>query len=232
MADRDVIIILDRSGSMQVGQADHEGGLRSFVNDLRALAGDVRLTFVRFDTKDPCEIVFTRKPVADVVLTDLTLVPRSGTPLLDAMGFALTQLRAGCGQQVVCMIITDGEENSSRKWTKEQVKTLVAELETQGWSFLYLGANVDAFAEAGSVGVAAASASVYVASPAGIGNMYGATVSNLASTYAAVDQGETWGTATKNLTFTSAQRQAMLEGDTPLATGGITKKNEKGEETA
>ena len=90
MTDRtDLLILLDRSGSMQAGRADHEGGLRSFVRDAARLAGDVRLTFVRFDSRDPCEVVFEARPVAEVKDDELTLVPvgieigRAATDLRD-----------------------------------------------------------------------------------------------------------------------------------------------------
>jgi Mg-chelatase subunit ChlD len=153
MIDLDILVILDRSGSMQDAKSDHEGGLRSFVEDQRSLAGEVRFTLVQFDTTDPCEVVYDR--VALDLVTDVTLVPRGGTPLLDAMGLAIAHLKKqqalAPAAHTLVMVVTDGEENSSHEWSKAQVKALVDELEKGTGKVLYLGANVDAFAEAGAV---------------------------------------------------------------------------------
>src|SRR4051812_34999613 len=92
MIDLDILVILDRSGSMEHAVRDHEGGLRSFVEDQKSLGGDVRLTLVQFDTVNPCDIVFDRLPLADV--GPIQLIPRGGTPLLDAMGLAIAHLMA------------------------------------------------------------------------------------------------------------------------------------------
>jgi len=171
----DFAILLDRSGSMQERKSDHEGGLRSFVEDQKQLPGEMRFTFIQFDTVDPCEIVLDRVPLPDVDLAKLKLIPRGGTPLLDAIGKGVAHLRStltASDNTVVC-IITDGEENSSKEWTKPRVKALVEELEQGAWKFLFLGATLDAFAEAGALGMAAgAGAMINAASPQAVQAMY------------------------------------------------------------
>lgn len=205
----DILVILDRSGSMQDAKADHEGGLRSFVEDQRQIEGDVRFTFVRFDTHQPCEIVYDRVTLDQV--TKIELVPRGGTPLLDAIGKALAHLEAkrtpAEGDQVVCLIVTDGEENESREWTKERVRARVTELEAKGWTFLFLGANVDAFHEAAAVGVGHGTTMDYDNSPVGVAQAYAATSSNLrgARAYACASPGDLKGFS-ENLNYTAQQR--------------------------
>ena len=212
MSDRsDIVIILDRSGSMAARRADHEGGLRTFVRDARALAGDVRLTFVRFDTHDRCEVVFAERPVVDVTDEDIALTPRGGTPLFDAVGETLT--RFAHLQRVVCMIVTDGEENESRKWKKTSVQDLVKAREAAGWKVLYLGANVDEFAEAGAVGIAGARTLGYADNAAGVRQMYRAVTQNYAATVSAASAGGSWRAATQSLSFTDAQRTAARADD-------------------
>ena len=172
MSDRtDIVIILDRSGSMQSRKDDHEGGLRSFIRDQRQLAGEVRVTLVRFDTADPCEIAMAERLVGEVQDDDLILVPRGGTPLLDAVGETLTKFAHLTGR-VICMVITDGQENDSRTWKKAAVQDLVTSRTAVGWTVLYLGANVDEFAEAGGIGVGAQHAAGYADSPRGTQTMY------------------------------------------------------------
>lgn len=168
------VVILDRSGSMQSAKSDHEGGLRSFVNDQKELSGDIRFTLIQFDCSDPCEIIYDGVPIGDV--KEISLVPRGGTPLLDAIGKATAhvegRLKGRSPDQVIVMVITDGQENSSHEWTRERVKARIADLERTGWKFLYLGANVDAFSEAGVLGITRGAAMNYANNAAGSAGMY------------------------------------------------------------
>jgi Mg-chelatase subunit ChlD len=153
------VVILDRSGSMQEAKNDHIGGLRSFIEDQRKLMGNVCFTLIQFDDANPCEVVLDREPMASIDTGKIDLVPRGGTPLLDAIGLAIARFKTALGDdkpdQVVVMIITDGEENASREFTRDRVKALIGECEKElGWTFLYLGANVDAFDEARGLGIA------------------------------------------------------------------------------
>lgn len=153
------VVILDRSGSMQCAKDDHVGGLRSFVDDQRQLEGNVRFTLIQFDSNDPCEVVYDRTPIEAV--GEIDLIPRGGTPLLDAIGQGVAHFKKSLGEQkpdqIVVMIITDGHENASREFKRETIKALIQEHENDhGWTFLYLGANVDAFAEAAAIGTSAA----------------------------------------------------------------------------
>lgn len=186
----DIMVVLDRSGSMQAAAADHIGGLRSFVADQKAAGDDAWFTLVQFDTHGPCEVVFDRVPIADVDESTITLIPRGGTPLLDAVGRSIAHLRAHQMREpasgTVVLIITDGEENASVEWTRDRVKSLLAEVEKQAGKVLYLGANVDAFAEAGSMGISATAAATYTNAPHLAGNAYAVTSQKLATLRSAV----------------------------------------------
>ncbi len=180
----EIVVILDRSGSMQDAKADHEGGLKSFVADQQALPGDVRFTLVQFDSQNPCEIVYDGTPINDV--KEIILTPRGGTPLLDAIGLATShvekRLKDAKPDQIIVMVITDGQENSSREWNRERIKSRISELEKREWKFLYLGANVDAFGEAGMLGVARTAAMSFNNANAGaIGAAYAATSGKMSS---------------------------------------------------
>jgi hypothetical protein len=68
---------------------------------------------------------------------------------------------------VVFAIITDGLENASNHRSYPEVKRLIEEKTEQGWEFLFLGANIDAAAEAGRMGIRADRAANYVADGVG-----------------------------------------------------------------
>lgn len=221
MKTLDVLVILDRSGSMQSAKSDHEGGLRSFVDEQRQLDGDVRLTLVQFDSVDPCEVVYRRARLDDV--KEITLVPRGGTPLLDAMGRALDLLSSAQPEEVICMVITDGEENASSEWTTDRVKNRVGDLEKQGWTFLYLGANVDAFAEAGGIGIPATGAMAYWVGESTIKAAYGAVTSNTRAYRASRTSGIAATVARSSLNFSNEQRVASAGSAAVESTGGQTR---------
>lgn len=208
----DILVILDRSGSMESAKTDHEGGLRSFVEDQRKAAGDARFTLVQFDDHDPCEIVYDRAALANV--KDISLVPRGSTPLLDAIGRAVSHLEAAqqkdASDSTVCMIITDGQENASREWTRARVEARVKGLEAKKWSFLFLGAGIDAFAEAGSLGMrATATANFNNAQPHAVMAMYATTSANMARSRSISAADGSYADVTAALDYADDQRNAM-----------------------
>lgn len=145
----DRIFILDRSGSMESCWDDTIGGFNAFVNDQKPLGGT--LTLVQFDHE--YLLSYENKPIGDVEpLTRDTFTPRGSTALLDAIGRAVKECRVETNPTVI--ILTDGQENASHEYTKAHVKDLIEARQKDGWTFIYLGANQDAFAEAGSIGIA------------------------------------------------------------------------------
>lgn len=152
-----ILLIVDRSGSMQMIQADAEGAIASFVADQAKVPGKCTIRLVDFDTE--YRVVYPSTPVADV--PPYTLTPRGMTALLDAVGKGITEFgeeltalpddqRPG---KVIVVVQTDGEENSSREWTNDQVKSLIKQQEEgYAWTFLYLGANQDAISVGGRMG--------------------------------------------------------------------------------
>jgi len=199
----DLIVILDRSGSMAGLARDMEGGFDQLIREQARLKGSCNVTLVQFDSQ-AIDTVYTGTPVGKV--PPLSLEPRGGTPLLDAVGSSLaaaSQQIAGLPaarrpEQVMVIIITDGAENASHEYTLPQVRALVEKLSGEGWRFVYLGANVDAFAEAGSMGIAAMSAAAYQPDSASAGSMFVAASANLATYRAGSYTG-----------FSDAQRKAM-----------------------
>ena len=142
------IFILDRSGSMGSCRDDTIGGYNSFVDDQKVHGGT--MTLVQFD--DTYEIVYQNVPIGEVrPLTRETFVPHGATALHDAIGRTIKDIETRTPPTVI--ILTDGYENASRKYTKAHVKDLIEQKTKDGWTFVYLGANQDAFTEASGIGI-------------------------------------------------------------------------------
>jgi hypothetical protein len=146
----DRIFILDRSGSMDSCRDDTIGGFNSLVNDQKPLGGT--MTLVQFDHE---YLVSYDSVLIDKVdhLTTETFQPRGSTALLDAIGKTLKLY--GDKPVATVVILTDGQENASKEYTKAHIKDLIDQKTKDGWTFMYVGANQDAFAEAGSMGISA-----------------------------------------------------------------------------
>ena len=145
----DRVFLLDRSGSMETCWDDTIGGFNSFVSDQKATGGT--LTLIQFDHE---YLVTCERNEIDAVapLTRETYKPRGSTALLDAIGRLIKDWKGSSNPSVV--ILTDGQENSSHMYTKAHIKDLIEQKTKDGWTFAYLGANQDAFAEANAMGIA------------------------------------------------------------------------------
>jgi hypothetical protein len=172
---RHYILIIDRSGSMTAIRQETETGIRAYIEGQAAIGGKTTLSLWQFDT-GPGSISFTPSIERVINFADMAsapeyiLRPRGYTPLLDAIGTAVTQEGEDLAAlpeterpgKVLVLIATDGLENSSREWTKDRVKNLLTrQQEKFSWQISYIGANQDAFAEAGNMGIASANTSTY-----------------------------------------------------------------------
>ena len=176
----EIIVVLDKSGSMGPKQLDAIGGFNRFLEDQQKESGEANLTLVTFDTT--YNILCMGKPIKDVTpLNTDTYCPGGGTALNDALARGIIEIGKRLAdmpedtrpEKVICVVITDGEENSSREHTKEQVAEMVKhQTEKYDWAFIYLGANVDAFAEASQLGFAKNVVVDFAPSSAGVRSAY------------------------------------------------------------
>jgi hypothetical protein len=165
-AYRHLILIGDRSGSMRSCKDATEEGINGFFASQAADPGRATASMYEFDTQH--DTVFEHVPLGEVPA--YVLAPRGGTALLDAVGFAFAKegaWLAGLPEherpgQVVVVIATDGDENSSREYTAGQVRDMIrVQRETYGWEVLFIGANMDAVKTAAAYGIPAAAAMTY-----------------------------------------------------------------------
>ena len=152
-----VSFLIDRSGSMKPLVLDVVGGFNEFITKQRELNGDCTLTLVQFDSQDPFEVVHDAAGIDQVPdLTRDKYQPRGLTPLLDALGMLIQSVdkRAGLDQKEdqIVVVFSDGLENASSTWTRTALFDLIKARETQGWTFVFLGANQDVYHEASSFG--------------------------------------------------------------------------------
>lgn len=162
----DITLVVDRSGSMEQVQEDAQGGVNSFIKEQAKEPGEALLTLVQFDT----EYEFLHKGVPVSQVPEYKLVPRGMTALLDAVGRAINETGERLSKMkeqdrpglVIFVVMTDGLENSSKEFSKDNIKEMIKrQQEEYNWHFTFLGANQDAFAEAGSMGIHAAGVANY-----------------------------------------------------------------------
>lgn len=158
----ELVFILDRSGSMGGLEADTIGGFNSMLKKQQKESGEALVSTVLFDNET--EVIHDRVPVDRVpALTEEQYYVRGCTALLDAVGSAVHHIGnvhkyarpEDRPERTLFVITTDGMENASRRYTYEKVKSMIRrQKEHYGWEFLFLGANIDAAAEAARFGIA------------------------------------------------------------------------------
>ena len=171
----EIVVVMDKSTSMGAIAVEVIGGFNKFLKEQRALPDPANLTLVLFDTA--YSIPINGMPIAEVPeLNSTTYRPGGCTALLDGVGRAIVETGsrlAAMGEdrrpeKVIVVVITDGEENSSVEHKKEQIAEMVKHQEEKyDWCFIFMGANVDAFHEAAGIGIQAAMAVNYSATPIG-----------------------------------------------------------------
>lgn len=157
----ELVFILDRSGSMSGLEKDTIGGFNSMLEKQRKEPGDAVVSTVLFDNET--EAIHDRVVIADVPnLTDKEYFVRGCTALLDAVGGAIHHIgnvhkyarKEDVPEKTLFIITTDGMENASRHYTYDKVRNMIErQKERYGWEFLFLGANIDAAAEAKRFGI-------------------------------------------------------------------------------
>lgn len=158
----EMVFILDRSGSMAGLEADTIGGFNSLIEKQKGQEGNANITTVLFD--DQYELVHDRIPITSVKpMTKEDYYVRGCTALLDAVGKTISNMdkvqthlsEDDKAEKVIFVITTDGMENASREYSYSEVRRMIERQKELGWEFLFLGANMDAAAEAQRLGIAA-----------------------------------------------------------------------------
>ena len=159
----EIVFVLDQSGSMTGSESDVIGGFNRMIKDQREQGQDALVTTVLFDTS--MRDLHDRVPLARIEpLTNKDYRPCGGTALLDALGETITRIKTAhryarkedLPHKTLFVVMTDGEENSSRHYSNQKIRDLVKRQEEKyHWEFMFIGADIDAFASASNLGIRA-----------------------------------------------------------------------------
>lgn len=171
----ELVFILDRSGSMSGLESDTLGGFNALLAKQKGEPGKARITTVLFN--NAYDIIHDRLDLDTVSpLTEKEYFVGGSTALLDAIGRSIQKVDrvmastapAHRPDKVMFAIITDGMENASRRFTRQQVAEVVKARRDLGWEFLFLGANMDAITVAQGFGIDASRAQTFVNDSEGV----------------------------------------------------------------
>ncbi|MCR4706943.1 MAG: VWA domain-containing protein [Clostridiales bacterium] len=157
----ELVMILDRSGSMGGLEKDTVGGVNGFLAKQREEPGEALVSVVFFDHE--MQVIYDRAPLAQVSpITEKEYFVRGTTALLDAVGRSIRHIgnvhkyarEEDRPEKTIFVITTDGMENASQEYTYDRLKEMIGrQREKYGWEFLFLGANIDAVGEAARFGI-------------------------------------------------------------------------------
>ena len=205
----DIIVVLDRSGSMSSIKKDTEGGFDTFIKKQLEIPGEANVCLYQFD--DHYDVVYENVALTNV--PPMQLVPRGWTALLDAIGKTIQgrgEYYAALPEEerperVVFVIITDGAENQSKEYTLETVKQMVTtQQDVYKWQFVFLGADIDAIEVGAGLGIQRGSTMNFAKTTAGTAGSYDVLTSSVSAYRSKV---------VENIVFTSADRSKAMGQD-------------------
>jgi uncharacterized protein YegL len=157
MSQTSITLLLDRSGSMNQILEDTLGGYNSYKNGLKGI--DALFSLITFDSIG-IDKIHLHLPINDVPdLTRKEFIPRGNTPLLDAAMKTIQAVERAVSDKpdtkVVITILTDGEENDSKLYAWLDLEDTIRRKQELGWQFVFLGAGINAYKQAGRMGISA-----------------------------------------------------------------------------
>lgn len=165
-----VMFVLDKSASMFSVWPETIDGFNGWLDEMQKGDADIDFTMVQFDTR--YSLVDSTVPIKQVRPLDTERYhPGGNTALYDAIGHCVNVVEpeVGKGDRALVVIMTDGQENSSREHTRASIERMIKDKEDKGnWTFTYLSASLSAFDDALSIGVASGNTATFAATPTGM----------------------------------------------------------------
>jgi hypothetical protein len=216
-----LIVLLDNTGSMNSIIDDTIGGFNNFLQQqVTDSVDECRMSLIKFNEASPWEVVHAKTPIGEITpLSRQNYLPRSNTPLLDAIGKTLMDTAARLQDikptdrpaRVSMIIITDGMENASKEFAgrRDVIFKMIEDMKKGGVVFTFLASNQDAIAEGGGIGVARASSLTLANTGEGVKHMF-ATVSRETTAFRK-------GMRPEGYAYTDADRQTQEKAAGPSA---------------
>jgi hypothetical protein len=179
-----IVCVLDESGSMGSIKNDVIGSFNQFISEQQKVEGEASCTLVKFNSK--IEKVYENMSILNIPnLDESNYKPSAMTRLYDAIGSTIKETKSSIKvlseenkpEKVLFVILTDGQENTSKEFNRVTVFTKIAKREKKGWNFIYLGANQDAMKEGGKIGLSKGKTATWSADSEGIYNAFSAASS-------------------------------------------------------
>ena len=201
----ELVFILDKSGSMAGLESDTIGGFNSLIAEQKRDLKDnekVYVSTVLFNHES--KVIHDRVDLEKIgKMTERDYVVGGSTALIDALGDAIRHIRnihkyirkEDVPSRTIFVITTDGQENSSRRYSSDDVKKLIGAQKRNGWEFIFLGANIDSVETAKRYGISEDTAVNYKADSQGTHILYEAVsrcVSHARKSAPGLAMGSSW----------------------------------------
>ena len=195
-----LVYILDDSGSMSSLRGDTIGGFNSFVREQKNIGSNADLTTILFSAPDLYKVLYSDKEINDVVdISDNEYKANGGsTALYDAIGKTINDIgeklrlleEDNRPNKVLIIIHTDGMENSSKEFSRNDVKTLIdKQKNTYNWEFIFISSDLESVKDAQTLGIDLNKTAIFAKGSEGMLRGF-SSVANAASTYRTVSKEE------------------------------------------
>ena len=170
----ELVIIIDKSGSMDSLVSDVIGGYNSLIKEQKE-AGETKVTTIFFN--DKVKVIHNNVDIKDIKqLDNRTYRPGGSTALLDAIGDAICLIKERHAKlsedelpsKTLFSIMTDGYENSSREYSYPKIRSMIELQKECGWEFIFQAANIDVEREVDRLGIDIDDAIPFAATPTGV----------------------------------------------------------------
>ncbi len=171
----ELVIIIDKSGSMHPLTNDVIGGFNSLIEEQKKEEGETLVTTIFFN--DSIKFIHERTDIKEIKPLDRRSYSPSGcTALLDAVGDGIAFIKSkhasmkeeDLPKHTIFSIMTDGLENASREYSYKRVKDMIELQKKCGWDFIFQAANIDTEYEAEKLGIDKDMAMSFEASSKGV----------------------------------------------------------------
>jgi hypothetical protein len=154
-----VTFLLDETGSMESIKGATVDGVNEYLSSLKKDEGDaVLLTLIKWNSERFSPLYEGARIEDTQSLRMEDYVPYAMTPLYDTVGRVIIELDRRLKDtktkyQMLFVVMTDGHENASKEFTREQVAELISKRRAQNWTFVFLGASEDAWGQGFTLGI-------------------------------------------------------------------------------